>query len=315
MFGTMHRVVGISPLQRSDIGLVVGVCRAGGLGVLDLGKDHELGLQAAREVARIIDKPFGLRVRGTLNADSAGIPASAEVVVLDPDADFAPWGERTILAQVVSLDEAREAVSKGAVGLIAKGTESGGRIGTETAFVLLQQFMAELDVPVWLRGGIGLHTAAAAIAGGASGVVLDAQLGLVRESGLAPSVRNLIRSMDGSETAVVGGYRFLVRPDLEITRDLDRSKDEVAALLGADDPTAQLVPCGQDASLASFFADRFLTAGRVVRAIDESIEEHLDQAFRLRPLAPGAPARPLSRPGFGAPAASGKTLPAAPPAS
>ncbi|OLT11592.1 hypothetical protein BJF79_23815 [Actinomadura sp. CNU-125] len=49
-----------------------------------------------------------------------------------------------------------------------------------TTFVLLQHLLA-LDVPVYAAGGIGTRTAAAAVAGGATGVVLDVQLALVAE--------------------------------------------------------------------------------------------------------------------------------------
>ena len=51
--------------------------------------------------------------------------------------------------------------------------------------MLVQRLVGALDVPVWAQGGIGEHTAAACIAGGAAGVVLDSQLALVRESSLA----------------------------------------------------------------------------------------------------------------------------------
>ena len=285
----MHDIVGISPLRKADANLVAAVCRAGALGVLDLGHDSNRALTAIRELDRLGCGPFGVRVRRGLGLEAEALPPTAEVVILDPGAEVAGWGTRTVWVQVVSLEEAKAAVAAGANGLIAKGTEAGGRIGTETAFVLLQQLMAAVDAPVWVQGGIGLHTAAAAIAGGARGVVLDAQLALVRESGLKPAVRQFLSGLDGSETVVIGGHRVLTRPDFEITRKSERSPQEVAALLGGDDPRTQLLPCGQDGALAHGFAKRFLTAGRVVHAIRESIREHLDQASALRPLAPGAP--------------------------
>ena len=53
-----------------------------------------------------------------------------------------------------------------------------------STFVLLQRLLAGdgPGVPVWACGGIGPHTAAAAVAGGAAGVVLDVQLALLEES-------------------------------------------------------------------------------------------------------------------------------------
>ena len=54
-------------------------------------------------------------------------------------------------------------------------------VGDTESFILLQQVLP-LGIPAWVRGGIGLHTAAAAIASGAAGVVVDAAVALARES-------------------------------------------------------------------------------------------------------------------------------------
>jgi hypothetical protein len=89
--------------------------------------------------------------------------------------------------------------------------------------------------PVWVRGGIGVHTAAAVVAGGGPGVLLDAQLGLLREGGLGVDARRALEAMDGSETRVVGGHRFFTRPDLPAAALPETaSAAEVAALMGAD---------------------------------------------------------------------------------
>src|SRR4029450_6587210 len=81
-------------------------------------------------------------------------------------------------------------------------------------FVLTQQVRALTDLPLWTQGGIGRHTAAAAVVGGATGVVVDAQIALLREVSLPRPVRNAIAAMDGSETRVVAGHRVYTRPAL-----------------------------------------------------------------------------------------------------
>ncbi|MCB1781617.1 MAG: hypothetical protein KDJ34_16320, partial [Candidatus Competibacteraceae bacterium] len=53
-----------------------------------------------------------------------------------------------------------------------KGHEAGGAVSEESSFVLLQRLLERTTLPVYVRGGIGLHTAVACQAGGASGVVL-----------------------------------------------------------------------------------------------------------------------------------------------
>src|SRR5262249_57381527 len=92
----------------------------------------------------------------------------------------------------------------GADALIVKGSESGGQVGEETAFILLQRILPKVKVPVHARGGIGLHTASACLAAGAAGVALDWQLALAEESTLPEEIKARIARMDGSETAILG---------------------------------------------------------------------------------------------------------------
>ena len=125
--------------------------------------------------------------------------------------------------EVVDVAGARAAVAAGAVGLVARGSESGGRVSELTSLVLLQELLAAglvggsgRSVPVWVAGGVGLHSAAGVVAAGAAGVVLDSQLALVREVELPSGVAAAVRGMDGSETAVLAGHRVFVRPDLPV---------------------------------------------------------------------------------------------------
>src|SRR5579862_1208882 len=210
-------ILGVSPLDRPDPGLVAAICEAGALGVLDLGRDAAVRARALAAVARRVRGDFGVRVPDGVLIDPATLPAAARVVICGAE-DVARFAGRIVLAQVTSLAEARAAIAAGAAGLVAKGSESGGRVGEETAFVLLQQ-LAPLGAPVWAQGGVGLHTAAACVAGGARGVVIDVQLALVRESSLGAEVRGAIGAMDGSETIVVAGHRVYTRPDLPVASD------------------------------------------------------------------------------------------------
>lgn len=86
-------------------------------------------------------------------------------------------------AEVTDPAEAAAAVAAGVKALVAKGHEAGGRVGGTTTFVLLQQLLADpgFGLPVRAYGGIGPHTAAAAVAGGAAGVLVDVQLALTPE--------------------------------------------------------------------------------------------------------------------------------------
>ena len=257
--------------------------------MLDAGRDPararaEMALVQARH-----DGPFGVRLGADAGLGPDDLPRIVDTVLVADAGLVGPHraAGRRVLAEATSLGEAQAALDAGADGVVAKGAEAGGRVGEETAFVLLQRLVAAIDAPLWLQGGIGLDTAAAAIAGGARGVVLDAQLALARDASLPPEVRTAVGAMDGSETVVVGGHRVFTRPDLTLPGP-DARPDDVAARLGADDLRTQLLPIGQDGSFARPLADRYKTAGGIVGALRTSIAEHIAAARELRPLAPGA---------------------------
>ncbi|MEE8509140.1 MAG: SDR family NAD(P)-dependent oxidoreductase [Myxococcota bacterium] len=280
MLSARQLVLAISPFEYADAALVKAVCGSGALGILDLGRDP-FRTQEALDYLTASVPSFGVRIPE--GVDVPELPTQVEVVVVPAAVDPKAWRDRTVLVQVCSFDEAQAAAANRADGLIAKGCESGGQVGTESAFVLLQR-LRELELPIWVQGGVGLHTAAACIAGGAAGVVLDAQLALARESTLPVAIQEAVGAMDGSETVVLDGYRVFSRPDLPI----DRLTQELPTCLGAQDLTTQLLPAGQDAAFAKRLADRFVTAGSIVHAIREAIAGHLRQAKAIRPLAPGS---------------------------
>lgn len=151
--------------------------------------------------------------------------------------------------------------------------------------MLLQQ-LADLGVALWCQGGMGVHTAAAAIAGGARGVVFDTQLGLVKEMRLPEAVRAAIAAMDGTETTVVGRHRVFVRPDVAAAPS-DASEAEVASRLGTD-LRDDLLPAGQDTAYAATLAKRFGTAGGVVQAVRTAIHAQLASAEANHVLGPGS---------------------------
>ncbi|MFD8278528.1 SDR family NAD(P)-dependent oxidoreductase [Streptomyces solisilvae] len=289
-------VIGITPFGEPDARLAAAISRAGGLGVLDLGTSGRQALQAWEDIGEwVADGRYGVRVAagcpltpsdlpdappsGTPTSGSSGGVPGPHTVVLGVDS---PWPVEAVadrcrvLAEVTDLAEALDAIRAGAHGLIARGSESGGRIGALSTFVLLQRLLADprVSLPVWACGGIGPRTAAACVLGGAAGVVLDTQLALLAESGLPEDRAAAIRSMDGSETTVLGGHRVL--------RRRERASQ-------AEPP----LTVGQDGFLAGRFAERWRDVGRTVRGITEAVREAAHEAVRngsaASALCPGAP--------------------------
>jgi len=134
-----------------------------------------------------------------------------ELTTLKSDIAAAKQAGFMAVVEAIDLKEALLAQQCGAEAVIAKGHEGAGRIGDGTTFVLVQQFVANLSLPVWAQGGIGLHSAAAVVTAGASGIVLDAQLYLCRDSLITPQARQRLEKLDGSETTVLNGPDGLFR--------------------------------------------------------------------------------------------------------
>ncbi|HET6951923.1 MAG TPA: nitronate monooxygenase, partial [Acidimicrobiales bacterium] len=278
--------------------VVVAAARAGAYGILDLGRDAGLAAEALAEITRRTDAPFGVRVPDGCRLGPGDLPAAVDTIVVADHAALPRWrgaapggdvtDRRRVVAEVRSAGDARAALAAGVDGLVARGAESGGRVGTTGAYVLGQQVRALTDLPLWIQGGIGRHTAAAAVAGGATGVVVDAQVALLREATLPRPVRAAIAAMDGSETRVVGGHRIYTRPDLWVAGLDDRTTpDEITARVGAASLSDQALPAGQDAAFAARFATRYGTVGGMVAGLRGAVADHLAAARATEPLAPG----------------------------
>ncbi|HHO54642.1 MAG TPA: SDR family NAD(P)-dependent oxidoreductase, partial [Deltaproteobacteria bacterium] len=280
MHRSSHRILGVSPFGRPHPELIEALGRAGATGILDLGRDREVALDALGVLSRRAVR-FGVRIPEGI--EPPPLPDGIELIVVEracpPGLDHP-----RVLVEVVSVEEAQAAGRAGAAGVIAKGMESGGRVGSVSAFVLLQQLVPILDLPVWLQGGIGLHTAGAALVGGAVGVVLDSQLALLAESGLPEEIRRAVAGMDGSETRVVQGYRIFERPDLPI----EALAEGLPQTLGVGSLQERLLPAGQDAALAAPLAARSPRALELVRGLRREMIGHQGQAASVRPHAPGS---------------------------
>ncbi|MBN1656109.1 MAG: SDR family NAD(P)-dependent oxidoreductase [Deltaproteobacteria bacterium] len=278
----MQTILAIVPFNSTAFRFINEISRAGGLGILDLSFSPSLdGVDFNRLDENGVE--YGVLVR---SADSHRVPQACRlVVIVEPGPIEAVRArKRAVFAQVRSLEEALQAVAFGVDGLIAKGSESASLVGEQTSFVLLQRILSEVSTPIWSQGGIGPHTAAAAIAGGASGVVLDSQLALLPGSPWPSTIRSIIKAMDGSETTIIGGYRVFNRPDLELPPS-DTPRDRIPSLLGTD-PQKGPVTIGQDAVFAKSFLHRFSGAAELVRGITRAVRSNIRQAKRLDPLGP-----------------------------
>ncbi|MFO0908891.1 MAG: nitronate monooxygenase [Isosphaeraceae bacterium] len=299
-----------------DPRLVVASARAGALGVLDpapIGRGANWSLRETLERTSETLQRLGFGVRCDASELTPAVvtswPANLGLVVVR-NVGSALWSSalepvrasgRTAMAEVTSREQAVSAVAAGFDTLMIVGQEAGGWVGAETTFILLQAVLSTVpsSVRVWARGGIGPAGAAACVAAGATGVVLDGVLALTRESALDATVRAQVTYWDGTETTLLGrpggprfrGYLPKGSPLLErfAERDLSSSSvvDELQGQVGWT--TGAIWPLGADVSLASELAGRCVSVGGVIQAVEQEIDASLAAARDAVPLAPDGP--------------------------
>lgn len=208
-----------------------------------------------------------------------------------------------VLVEAVTVEECRLAQRVKADGVIAKGNESGGRVADETAFVLLQRCLREVNIPVWAQGGIGKHIAAGCYAAGAAGVVLDSQLLLARESVVPVEVLAKFARLDGSETFCLSGphgqaFRLFARGGQKLVEEALRDspvdvpswtkavRAYVAGSMLRQRTSERVMPIGQDIALAAALAKEYCTTGGIVQGIAATALQQVQLAARQKALEP-----------------------------
>lgn len=315
----MFRVSIITSAHVSHPGLAVAGARAGAVIFFDLEFSRES--DRLREEANLLQTlqrvpdtaVIGLRVN-TAQAERAAalLPHLAgrhhAVLIAGDSPDFAsslpPSPLREWYREILEVSQLSALGTLPYAGIIVKGHEAGGQVGECSAFILAQQVLAKTDLPVHVQGGIGPNSAAACLAAGAAGVVLDDQLWLMPESPLPHSWKTALKPLNGSETLVLGErlgttIRVLSRPGFAAVENLRAFADEAdltgdtagwsaktAALLGWGAPAEQAWPVGQAVGMAAGFAAKYQTTGRLVCAIRDGAQASLRSAAALEPLAP-----------------------------
>jgi acyl transferase domain-containing protein/NAD(P)H-dependent flavin oxidoreductase YrpB (nitropropane dioxygenase family) len=308
----LPRVFALAPTGSEGLAIAAAACRANAFGIIDLSLGAFQDPQRAFDRLRLhTARPFGVRIHaqdllsGSVLEPANHAPDAIWIPIPSAKPDQLPelaalihGANRFAIAEATTRAEAGLARSAGFDGLILSGHESGGWCGAESSFALLQGVLAENDLPVWVRGGIGPAVAAACIAAGAAGVVLDGALLLSRESPLSPSWRERLARSDGSETVVIvprkganlrvfapSGSEAVARLKVAAAQGGPTWDDEITRSVGWRD--GQCAPAGQDAAFAERLARENVTTGGIVQAVE--------QAFANATASP-TPERPAQEP-------------------
>ncbi len=307
-----------TPAGLGDVALAIAASRAGAVGVCntELESDPVRACAAIERLARHAQGHFGVKLDRLDDTVLACLPEQVvhglrwlivdEALVAAGQHWWAPLRQAGVqlLAEVVNPGWTGAALDAKVDGLLIKGNESGGFVGENSSFILVQKWRGRTTLPMFLRGGLTPHVAAACSAVGLRGGVLDSQLLLMDEVRLPETLRKLIGNLAGSETVAVGQgeqgeyFRLLVRPSLTLARRFVNEADGLglAALRPLVDgkvlwnePAAALLPVGQDVAFAAVWRQRYGTLVAVLKAIDDAVSGHIPIAAANPPLAEGAP--------------------------
>lgn len=313
-----------SPSCRIKPGLAIAATRGGGIGVinaeLETDPAHIFECLSHMEHPDTGAKgPYGLKlaiVTPDLPARLAPyLKGGLSWLILDKDAAEGWSGlaafrkaHDTVKILVECTDSALPACArKGLIdGIIVKGNESGGFVGEEASFILLQKWTGQTDLPLYVRGGLTPHTAAACHAMGVTGGVLDSQVLLLNDSPLAQTaLRRLLATLSGSETIAAGNngegfyFRVLNHPQLKNAKDFiaqseGLSPDALRALVANavidwSEPKNGLLPVGHDVCFAESWRKQYGTVSSVLKAIAEAVERYAAIAANDPPLRDNGP--------------------------
>ncbi len=307
-----------TPAGLGDVTLAIAASRAGAVGVYnaELDTDAKATLALLARLARHARGAFGIKLDVIDDTLAAGLRAQAVAglrwLIVDA-ASASPWtalfdelrgAGTSVLAETSTSRPIDAALLAHVDGILVKGNEAGGFVGEDASFILLQKWLQQSTLPLYLRGGLTPHVAAACSAVGIAGGVLESQLLLLDEVRLPESLRALIGNLAGSETIAVGDgehgeyFRLLVRPAHTVARrfvtegdGLKRSelRDRVLGRSGWQDPTQGLLPIGQEVAFAAPWRKRYGHLGAILQAVAQAVDGHPRIAAQHPPLAEGAP--------------------------
>ncbi len=307
----------LNPVKVFDLNYFRAIHDSGGLGIFDTEfLDNDLILGRIEELARE-DILFGIRLSSQdhdlVNKIKKLCPGNLDLIVapLDRDdtpADFSDFADTKIALEVRDIDILEKIDRIKPHALILKGNEASGRVSRYSSFILMQWYLKNCDIPVFIQGGVGMYTACGMFAAGVSGVVLDSQVWLSREAPVSDNLKTLIASLDENDSTQIKTdnnniYRVFAKLGTKVVKDLkqeavelayapdhgrklfERIKAETTALNDNDIQFIQsLFYLGQDGIFAKYFAKDTTTLKEMISNFFKGIGGKLAHVDQYDPL-------------------------------
>lgn len=229
------------------------------------------------------------------------IPDNADIdfVNLYPQFDF--YIEVHSVSRLKAIEHYRKTQALQLKGYVIVSSESGGRTGDKSAFMQLQELGDITSLPIFLRGGIGVHTAGVLPLTKIAGLVLDDQVLLLQGSPLSKQQQETIARLDGRESDIYTSekcdhYRIVQQHSMARAQnwisgykendisngDNNESRDVFTELKQAvyfGDTESTIWPVGQMISMADIYRKKYNSVQKLVAAIRESVNQNTELAF------------------------------------
>ena len=141
-----------------------------------------------------------LKQKNIANLDLLIVPLSKE----DETADFIHFGDTKILLEIKDINLNEKITAVDPHGLILKGNEAAGKVSRYSSFILMQWYLKNNPLPVFVHGGVGRYTASGMLAAGVSGFVMDSQMLLADEAPVSDNFKKLLAMVDeGDSTEII----------------------------------------------------------------------------------------------------------------
>ena len=307
-----------TPVGDDSISLAVAGCRAGETGVLnfELGGAAAAWGAALERLATACDGGFGIKLPSIGSADAGVLIEFAgrglRWLIVDAEAVAASGASVqklreagvSVMAEVLTPAWPVRSLHGEIDALLLKGNESGGFVGEDASFILLQKWLGRTELPIFLRGGMTPQVAAACHAVGVAGGVFDSQLLLLDEAHLSGAAQALLASLSGNETVAVGDgecgeyFRVLNRPGHSVAKafigECDGARfpalrEWVSGKANWLDPKNGLVPIGHDVCFAAAWRKKFRHLAALCAAVDTAVDSSLKITAQAPPVVADSP--------------------------
>ena len=272
-------------------------------------EDFSFGIRLFDHDINLIEK---IKQLNLINLDLLISPPFKKGSPKDDIADFSNFGDTKIILEIrdININEKIGNVSPHA--LILKGNEAGGKVSQYSSFVLMQWYLKNSNLPVFIHGGVGRYTAAGMFAAGVSGLVMDSQFLLTDEAPVSQNFKNLLSMVDESDSTQIEYndidiYRVFAKLGTKIVKDLKLKTVEFGNALGGskqiyqfitdnitafDKDDAQFIQSlfylGQDGIFAKDFVKDTTKLNEVIAGFFKNIGANLNFIDEHDPVTPGS---------------------------